>query len=184
MPGITQLIVVMVLVVLVAALATLTWRVARWSARTRSVVEFRTGVAALTGRADAVLGKAAEAVDTVRRGAIPPMEIGADLGEAFTAAERLAAEARALRSPAGAESIRSGLVEDLERAGRALEMVQHGCGLLTTARGREHDAEGQTAIKRGYLNLVHVRESVARQAAAAAAIPVTIPRFLARRPAE
>ncbi len=184
MPGITQLIVLAVLVVLLAAMVTLAWRVVRWSVRTRSVVAFRSAVSDLTARSQATIDKAAEAIDAVRRGVVPAVDIAADLGQALTATEQLAGEARALRSASGGEAIRSALIDELERAGRALEMVQHGCGLLITARGREHDPEALTAIKRGYLNLVHVREGIARQAAAAAAIPVTIPRFLTRRPAE
>ena len=184
MPGITQLIVLAVLALLLAAMVTLAWRVVRWSVRTRSVVGFRSAVADLSTRSEAALARASEVIDAVRRGAAPAVDIAADLGQALTATEQLAGEARALRSSSGGEAIRSALIDELERAGRALEMVQHGCGLLITARGREHDPEALTAIKRGYLNLVHVREGIARQAAAAAAIPVTIPRFLTRRPAE
>ena len=139
---------------------------------------------AVYARYEAALARASEVIDAVRRGVVPAVDIAADLGQALTATEQLAGEARALRSSSGGEPIRSALIDELERAGRALEMVQHGCGLLVTARGREHDPEALTAIKRGYLNLVHVREEIARQAAAAAAIPVTIPRFLTRRPAE
>lgn len=184
MPGITQLIVLAVLAVLVAVLATVAWRVARWSLRTRSVVAFKSAVSDLTARAQATFDKAAEAIDSVRRGAVPAVEIAVDLGAALTAAEQLAAEARSLRSLPGGEAIRSAIIEQLERAGRALEMVQHGCGLLATARGREHDPEALTEIKRGYLGLVHTRDEIARQAVAAAAIPVTVPPLLARRPAE
>ena len=58
---------------------------------------------------------------------------------------------------------RPDLVAELERAGRALEMVDHGCddpGHRVAARARE--LEAQTSIKRGYLNLLHAREAIGR----------------------
>ena len=76
------------------------------------------------------------------------------------------------------------LVEELERAGRALTLIEHGCGLLGVDRGRGHEPEAQTSIKRGYLNLLHAREALARHALAAKELQVTVPRFLARRPTE
>ena len=46
-------------------------------------------------------------------------------------------------------------------------MVEHGRALQASARGG-HEVEAQTAIKRGYLNLLHAREAIAHQAALAA----------------
>lgn len=184
MEGVTWVIAVAVLAVMAAVLVTFVYRVARFSNETRHLVEFRTGVAAIGERSDRALGVAAEAVDAVRRGSASALDIVGELGEALTAAEDLAARAHALGTPDGAETIRQGLIDELERAGRALEMIQHGCSLLASAGGRDHVPEAQTAIKRGYLNLLHARESAARHVAAAAALQVTVPRFLARRPAE
>jgi hypothetical protein len=56
------------------------------------------------------------------------------------------------------------LVEELERAERALAMVEHGAAILAQVRRRGRELEAQTAIKRGYLNLLHAREAIARQA--------------------
>ena len=54
------------------------------------------------------------------------------------------------------------LAEELERAARAVEMIDHGCGVLSAASvGRAREAEGQIAIKRGYLNILHARETIA-----------------------
>jgi hypothetical protein len=55
-------------------------------------------------------------------------------------------------------------VYELERAGRALELVNHGCLLYETGRRLERGTEADTAVKRGYLNLIHARESIAEQA--------------------
>src|ERR671921_839213 len=57
---------------------------------------------------------------------------------------------------------------ELERAQRALEMVEHGTTMLAAARRGPRELEAQTSIKRGYLNLIHAREAFARHAARAA----------------
>jgi hypothetical protein len=43
-------------------------------------------------------------------------------------------------------------------------MVEHGAGILASARQGTRDLEAQTSIKRGYLNLIHAREAIARHA--------------------
>ncbi len=60
--------------------------------------------------------------------------------------------------------IRSDLVAELERAERALEMVEHGTTIMLTVRRGPRELEAQTSIKRGYLNLIHAREAFARRA--------------------
>ena len=75
--------------------------------------------------------------------------------------ERYRAEAEALVAPTGYDPLRVRLAEEMGRAARALEMVDHGCATLSAASvGRARDAEGQTAIKRGYLNILHARDAV------------------------
>ena len=63
-----------------------------------------------------------------------------------------------------ADDVRAALLFELERAGRALEMVAHGCELLATMRSGYRELEAQTAVKRGYLNALHAREAIARHA--------------------
>jgi hypothetical protein len=46
-------------------------------------------------------------------------------------------------------------------------MVEHGTTIMATVRRGPRELEAQTAIKRGYLNLIHAREAFARHAAAA-----------------
>ena len=53
---------------------------------------------------------------------------------------------------------------ELERAARALEMVEHGRSIQASARSGGREIEAQTAIKRGYLNILHAREAIAHQA--------------------
>ena len=52
------------------------------------------------------------------------------------------------------------LVPELERAGRALAMVEHGATILAQVRRRGRELEAQTSLKRGYLNLLHAKEAI------------------------
>jgi hypothetical protein len=61
-------------------------------------------------------------------------------------------------------------------------MVQHGCTILSSGRRSGRDTEAQTAIKRGYLNILHAREAMAEHAARAADLSVEdVPRLFQRR---
>ena len=44
-------------------------------------------------------------------------------------------------------------------------MVEHGATIMVHVRRGSRELEAQTAIKRGYLNLLHAREAIARQVA-------------------
>ena len=46
-------------------------------------------------------------------------------------------------------------------------MVEHGAAILAQVRRGGRELEAQTSIKRGYLNLIHAREAIARHAARA-----------------
>ena len=121
----------------------------------------------LTTRIDQSLEGAAGRIDAVRRGQLGADTIGPTIEAATDAVTRYAEEARALKGPPAAAPIRDALVEDLERAERALGMVDHGAKIMAQVRRRGRELEAQTAIKRGYLNLVHAREAIVRHAAAA-----------------
>ena len=49
-------------------------------------------------------------------------------------------------------------------------MVEHGATILASVRRGQRELEAQTSIKRGYLNLIHAREAIARHAARAEAL--------------
>ncbi len=70
-------------------------------------------------------------------------------------------EADALVPPAAIAAFGARIAEEIDRASRAVESVQHGCVLLGVVGGRQMELEGETAVKRGYLNLVHAREALA-----------------------
>ena len=139
----------------------------RIAARTRESQQFKAAVKDLTFRADTLLGAAAGQIDAVRHHQAGPDAIGQTLTDATETLERYGDEARAWSGPRRTQSIRDDLVAELERAIRALGMVGHGADMLASARRGSRDLEAQTSIKRGYLNLIHAREAIARQAARA-----------------
>lgn len=136
-------------------------RAARLVAQTREMDGFRLASGDLAIRIAASLAGAAERIDAVRRGQVAADTILEALDAARDAMERYRGETRTLQTPAGYEQLRARLAEEVERAVRALDMVGHGCATLSAASiGRARAAEGQTAVKRGYLNILHAREAV------------------------
>jgi hypothetical protein len=142
-------------------------RAGRIVARTREIEGFRSSVRDLTGRIDQSLDGVTGRIDAVRRGQLGADTIGPTIEAATDAVARYADEARALKGPPAAASIREAIVEDLGRAERALGMVDHGAKILAQVRRRGKEVEAQTSIKRGYLNLIHAREAIQRHAQAA-----------------
>jgi ABC-type transporter Mla subunit MlaD len=132
--------------------------------KTRETEGFRSSVRDLCGRIDASLAGAAARIDQVRHHEIGPDMIGETLTDASDAVDRFLDEAKALRVPSTAAEIRDDLVSGLERAGRALATVEHGTTIMASVRGGARELEAQTSIKRGYLNLIHARDYIARQA--------------------
>ncbi|MDF2734061.1 MAG: hypothetical protein K0S97_684 [Chloroflexota bacterium] len=149
-------------------------RASRIVARTREVENFRSSVRELAARIDQSLDGAAGRIDAVRRQQSAAVTIGPTIEAATDAITRYAEEARALHGPPAAEAIRDDLVAELERADRALAMVDHGATILAQTIRRGRELEAQTSIKRGYLNLVHAREAIHAQAARAEALDATL----------
>jgi hypothetical protein len=155
---------VMAFIALAAGLVVVFRGSGRIAARTRELQQFKAAVRDLTFRADTLLGAAANQIDAVRHQQAGPQAISQSVTEATETIEGLADEARAWAGPHRAQAIRDDLVGELERAVRALGMVEHGTNMLTSARRGARDLEAQTSIKRGYLNLIHAREAIARHA--------------------
>jgi hypothetical protein len=149
---------------LAAGLAIVLRGTGRIVARTREIEQFRSTVRDLAARVDASLDGAAGQIDAVRRHQVGPEGLSSTVAAATDAVERYTAEAEALRGPSQALSIRADIVADLQRAHRALEMVEHGTTILATVRRGPRELEAQTSIKRGYLNLLHAREAISRHA--------------------
>jgi hypothetical protein len=158
---------ILAFIALAAGLAVVFRRTGSIVAKTREAEGFRTSVRDLAARIDASLGGAAHRIDQVRHHELTPDAIAETLLVASDAVDRYLAEARALRAPSSAVDIRDDLVAQLERAGRALATVEHGATIMSTIRGGARELEAQTSIKRGYLNLLHAREAIAREASRA-----------------
>ena len=158
---------IMAFIALMAGLVVVLRGTGRIVARARELERFRATVKDLAARIDASLGGAVGQIDAVRRRQIGPDTITDTIAAATDAVERYAEEAKDLRGPRSSQQIRSDLLADLDRARRALGMVEHGTATLMTARRGPRELEAQTSLKRGYLNLIHAREAIARHALAA-----------------
>jgi hypothetical protein len=163
-PELVALLPIAAFIALAAGLVVVFRGTGRIVARTRELDHFKTAVQDLAARVDASLGGAARQIDAVRRRTLGPETIGDTIVAATDAVERYADEARSLHGPVAARRIREDLVAELERAERALGMVEHGATIMAAARRGSRELEAQTSIKRGYLNLLHAREAIARHA--------------------
>ena len=164
MPELAILLPLAAFIAMAAAIAVVLRRAGRIVARTREVEGFRSAVRELAARIDTSLEGATTRIDAVRRQTVGAETNGPTIEAATDAVSRYAEEARSLGGPPAAIAIRDDLVEELERAERALALVEHGAAILAQVRRRGRELEAQTAIKRGYLNLLHAREAIARHA--------------------
>ncbi len=164
MPELAVLLPIAAFIALAAGLAIVLRGTGRIVARTRELEQFKGSVRDLAARVDASLGGAVAQIDAVRRRQLGPEAIGDTIAAASDALERYSDEAKALRGPRKAQHVRSEMIAELERAQRALSMVEHGASILSTVRRGTRELEAQTSIKRGYLNLIHARDAFARHA--------------------
>ncbi len=160
-------------IALVAGLVVVLRRAGQIVAGTRRLEAFRTSLRDLTQRIDASLDGTLDRVDALRRQQVGADTVLATIETSADAVARYADEARALDGPGDGLAIRDDFVEDLERAGRALAMVRHGAAILASGQRGEPGSEAQTSIKRGYLDLLHARESIDSRAAQAEALRAT-----------
>ena len=158
-------------------------RASRLVADSRHAEQFRAAAADLIGRLEATLDAVSPRIDEVRHHRLQADSIAGDLGATSDALAGYTSDARALDGPGDAVSIRDELLTELERLARAVQMVEHGCAILVAARSEFREPEAQTSIKRGYLSILHARESIGRLATRAAAVGEVrrLPRFAGRR---
>jgi hypothetical protein len=154
-------------IALAAASVIILRRAGRLIANTREIQGFRSTVRDLNERIGLSLDGAAQRIDAVRRQQLPADGLGDTVTATRDAVTRYAEEARALKGPPEAAAIARDIVSDLDRAKRAIDMVEHGATILASVRRGGRELEAQTSIKRGYLNLIHAREAIARHAARA-----------------
>src|SRR5215210_818527 len=99
-------------------------RAGRFLAATRDVERFRRQVGDLASRVEISLGEIGSRIDAVRRGQLSADQVADDVTASMEAVARYADEARGLRPPVDGRRIRDELVSELERAQRALEMIE------------------------------------------------------------
>jgi hypothetical protein len=165
-----ELLAVAAFVALALAILIVVRRAAKLVAETRDTERFRRVLADLAARVDQSLGGVGARIDAVRRQTAAAEDIAENITAARDAVTRYEEEALALHGPGSANEIRDAIVGELGRAARALEMVDHGCAILTAARVGGRELEAKTSIKRGYLNILHAREAIARHALRSAAL--------------
>ena len=178
-----RLLALVAFVALLLAVLVFLRRAGQLLADSREREAFRRSVADLVTRACQSLDGVGARIDGVRRRTIEADEIGDNLAAASDAVQRYADEARALRVSGPRAEVRAAMVADLERAERALQMVEHGCAILAAANRRgSRELEAQTSIKRGYLNILHAREAMIRHGARATELAdADQPRLFQRR---
>ncbi|MFI5261472.1 MAG: hypothetical protein ACHQZR_02810 [Candidatus Limnocylindrales bacterium] len=131
-------------------------------ARSREVTRFQFEAKALLAQVDPILERLAARTDSARRHLVAPEEILDDLATGSTRLEAAHAEADGIRAPVQGRVLLDAMRDDVERALRAVDMIRHGCEQGVDGRGRGAELEAQTAVKRGYLNLLHARESLTK----------------------
>ena len=137
----------------------LLWRVVVAGGRVRRETASGFAAADIARRAEASVADILVVVDEVRRKRIGPEQAAPSLADCQAALGRNAAEATALTRGGQWATTAAALVADIERAQRALELVSYGGQLLVDTTGVSW-GEGETSVKRGYLNLVHAREAI------------------------
>lgn len=147
-------------VLLVVAFAYVLRRAAGFMAVTREDEAFRRDGAALANRAVTAITVGAARVDRVRLRADAPPALDDVLPDLLEQLAGMRVEADALVPPASLAPVSARITEEIDRASRAVETVTHGCTCLAAGDGRSRELEGQTSIKRGYLNLLHAREAL------------------------
>jgi hypothetical protein len=138
-------------------------RMSTLTTRTRDLEDFQAAVDSLDLRFGAVAQPVLRSLDEARRHAGDPAGLPELVGAAQMVIEELTSETMALAAPEGLAPVVTAMTGDLERASRAVMLVEHGLGMMTnTSIGR--DLEAQTSLKRGALNLRHAREAFAERA--------------------
>ncbi len=158
----------------------LLWRIFVVGGQLRRDAEQDRAAVDLARRADVSLAELTSIVDDLRRRKARPEESAANLEASADALARYVEEASVIdehvpHPPGG------GLRVEIERAQRAVELIEHGRQQMLLANA-ERIGEGETAVKRGYLNLLHAREAIrAVGDGIAAAAAADGPRAQARR---
>jgi hypothetical protein len=141
------------------AVAYLVWRVVLVGGQLRREAQSQRATVLLARRADMSVSELASLVDEVRRRKMDPQEARPSLRASAQTMRRFSVEISSLGSGDAPPAFAAGLVAELDRTERAIELIEHGAEMLSESSFERH-SEGETAIKRGYLNLLHAREAI------------------------
>ena len=131
--------------------------------RTQDLEDFQEAVESIDRRFGGATQPLLRGLDEARRHAGDPAGLPALVTEAQLVIDELTGETTALAAPPGLAPVVAAMTGDLERAGRAAMLVEHGLAMMAnTTIGR--DLEAQTSLKRGALNLRHARDAFAERA--------------------
>jgi hypothetical protein len=159
----------------------LLWRLLVVGGELRREAQHERAARDIARRVDVSLTELLAVVDDLRRGKAGPEVSDASMKASADALQRYALEAEAVQKHGG-DSV--ALKAEIERAERAVDLIEHGRGLMLEP-GPEMSVEGESNVKRGYLNLLHAREAIrakSEEIAAAATAPAgTDPRWLRRK---
>jgi hypothetical protein len=169
---------VVLFVAMGAVTGVILWRLmAAGGAARRSAQSLRTA-SDVAHRSEARIGQLAAELDGLRQRGLEPETAGDILAAGATDLSSLAAEARSARDRTSQPAV-AALVDELERALRSLELIDHGRQVMI---GGDHSGgEGRTSVKRGYLNLLHVREAIRQRGAEIRAVSVPVNALRATR---
>jgi len=135
------------------------WRVMVVGGELRRAAQQERAAADIAHRAVTSLSELCEIVDDLRRGKSGPESAAPSLRASTDGLHRYAQEAQAIDGRGPDDELGASLVGEIQRAQRAVALVEHGRQLMLD-RAVDRISEGETSIKRGYLNLVHAREAI------------------------
>lgn len=158
-----------ILAVLVVGFLIVVRRMSLLVGRTRNLELFQRAVASVDERLGAVVGPLETRLADIRRHTGDPVALRGELEPAQAALRTLATDAAELRPPAGLADLAAALVQEIGRARRAAEMLEHGLDTLLAVRGGR-ELEAQTTLKRADLNLRLAREGCAKVTARIVAV--------------
>lgn len=157
----------------------LLWRVFVVGGELRRYAQEGRAAVELARRADASLAELSAVIDALRRRRIDPDTSGESLRASAEALRRYAQEAVVIDRRAG-QPESAGMHAEIVRAQRAVELIEYG-RVQMQDHLPDRISEGETSVKRGYLNLLHARESIRARAEEIAATanepPRTDPRW-------
>lgn len=137
-------------------------RMSKLTTRTRDLEDLQEALESIDLRFAAVVQPLLRGLDEARRHAGDSSGLRELVTEARAIIDELTGETTALAAPEGLAPVVTAMTGDLERAERAVMLVEHGLAMLTnTSIGR--DLEAQTSLKRGALNLRHARDAFAER---------------------